>query len=270
QAPGLHGRTFGIIGLGAIGLEVAHRVAALGMHLIAVGRPTRSPVAQEAIDRLRIVLVDTAAEVAAQADVVSFHVPLNDQTRGMIDGAFLATMQEESVLLNTSRGELVKDENELLAAAEAKRLRLGLDVFHDEPGAGRGAFCSAIARHPNVYGTHHVGASTEQAQQAVAAGIIEILEAHAAGVAYNAVNLLDASGTAGLVVRHQNKVGVLSAVLAELRQAGINVENMENRIFAGGVGAVASLALSEVPPEAVQAAIRAHEAVIGASVASRT
>lgn len=269
RAAGLHGRTFGLIGLGSIGCEVASRVAALGMHLVATRRRHPTGAVDQLVDELRIRLVDSPAEVAALADVVSLHLPLNDETRGMVDTRFLAHMRPNSILLNTSRGELIADEAELVAAIEEKDLRVGLDVYHDEPAGGSGSFSSHLAAHPAVYGTHHIGASTSQAQEAVAMGVFEILKMHSAGMAMHAVNLLDTTGNARLVVRHANRVGVLSGVLSHLRKAGLNVENMENHIFAGERGAVARLDVSAIPPADVQAAIRdlpevIHLAVSGA------
>ena len=268
RARGLYGRVFGIVGLGSIGREVATRAAAMGMSLVAMRRPNAAPESLELIDRLRIELVDTPTELAGRADVVSFHVPLNGSTRGMVDAGFLAAMRPGAVLLNTSRGEIVADEATLIEAIESKDLRVGLDVFHDEPPAGEGVFASALASHPNVYGTHHIGASTDQAQEAVAEGVLEVLAAHGAGRFLNAVNVIDATGEARIAVRHVNRVGVLSAVLQELRRAGINVENMENRIFNGGAGAVAHVSLSAVPAAETQAAIQELPEVIGLSVMS--
>ncbi len=266
QASGLFGRTFGIVGLGAIGREVAQRAAAFGMPLLTVQRPAWSPAAQEAIDRFRITMVPTLGDLAQSADVVSFHVPLTDATRGIIDRGFLRQLRDGAVILNTSRGELVADEEALIDAIEAKGLRAGLDVFHNEPGTSAGTFRSALAQHPSVYGTHHIGASTEQAQEAVAAGVIDVIAGHEAGSPENVVNLNDTAGAATVVVRHRNEIGVLSRVLAEIREAGINVEDMENRIFQGGKGAVARVAVSRVPTPAIQAVIGELPAVIGVSV----
>jgi len=112
-------------------------------------------------------------------DIISIHLPSNDQTNSMVNSEFLSQMQPGAMLINSSRGELV-DEAALLKAIEEKGLRVGLDVYQNEPGAGDNTFSSAIACHPNVCGTHHIGASTEQAQTAVADGVIRVIESYAA------------------------------------------------------------------------------------------
>ncbi len=266
RARGLYGRTFGLVGLGSIGQEVAQRVAGFGMHIVTLDRPNRSPRASELLTRLRMGLVDSLEELAAASDVLSFHVPLSDATKGMINASLLSHLRAGAILLNTSRGELVADESDLVAAIDNRGLRVGVDVFHNEPGSGTAQFSSKFAQHPGVYGTHHIGASTEQAQEAVAAAVLEVLRKHHAGRPRNAVNLLEASAGASMVVRHHNVVGVLSAILAEVRRAGINVQDMENRIFAGGIGAVARLSLSAVPSTDTQNSIRALPQVVDLSV----
>ena len=108
-------------------------------------------------------------------------------------------------------------------------------MFADEPGSGAAEWDSALARHPRVVATHHIGASTAQAQAAVAAGVVEIVDAFAAGEARTCGYLAARGiGSATLTVRHVDEVGVLARVLELLREAGLNVEHMQNRIFAGG------------------------------------
>ena len=89
-------------------------------------------------------------------------------------------MKKGAILLNTSRGDVV-DERALLEALDAGAVRAGLDVFADEPSSGKGPWDSPLGRHPNVVATHHIGASTEQAQRAIAAGVTEIVDAFMAG-----------------------------------------------------------------------------------------
>ena len=79
------------------------------------------------------------------------------------------------MLINSSRGDLV-DETALLEAMNTRGIRAGLDVYDNEPSTGEGAFHSEIAKHPNTCGTHHIGASTEQAQIAVADGVLRVIE----------------------------------------------------------------------------------------------
>ena len=113
-------------------------------------------------------------------------------------------------------------------------------MFADEPGHGKGSWDSPLARHPNVVATHHIGASTVQAQRAIAAGVTEIVDAFMSGEARHCVNLdPDRLGSVTLTVRHLDRVGVLAQVLDRLSAAHLNVEHMVNRVFRGGEAAVA-------------------------------
>lgn len=247
QAGGLFGRAVGVIGLGDIGLAFAERAAAFGMQVHAVANPRRAPDVRARANRAGIVYVEDLAQLAGSCDILSFHVPLNDDTRGMIDRAFLAGVRPGTWIINTSRGEIVDDEA-LLEALDGKDLRAGLDVYNDEPTSSTGAFSSPLATHPNVYGTHHIGASTEQAQRAIAAEVVAMLSDYARGHVRNCVNIVvRALGSATLVVRHLDQVGVLSEVLEVVRQHELNIEQMQNTIFAGRQAAVATLQLSGTP-----------------------
>jgi D-3-phosphoglycerate dehydrogenase len=168
------------------------------------------------------------------------HVPASDDTYGMVDATFLGWMRPGAVLLNTSRGDLV-DEAALLAALDEKGLRAGLDVYADEPSKGKTEWTSRLAQHPSVVGTHHIGASTAQAQRAIADGVVEVIDAFAAGQSLNCVNLAPRLGSVSLTVRHLDRVGVLASVLDALSRASLNVEHMENRVFSGGEAAVATI-----------------------------
>ncbi|MDH3376462.1 MAG: NAD(P)-binding domain-containing protein [Gammaproteobacteria bacterium] len=188
QAKGLFGRKMGIIGLGAIGLAVAERARAFGIHLYVVAKPDRSAVLNAQLAALGVHSVDSIDELATSCDILTFHVPAAAETKGLIGPALLARMPDGGIILNTSRGDIV-DEAALLAAMDKKGLRAGLDVYADEPSAGQAEFCSALAQHPNVYGTHHIGASTAQAQNAVAEGVIEIIDAYVDGDVLHCVNM---------------------------------------------------------------------------------
>lgn len=240
DAAGLAGRRLGIIGLGEIGLAVARRARGFEMQVRAQAKPGRDPARVARAVEAGVELVDTLEEVL-DADVVSLHVPATRATTGLVDDAFLAAMRDGAILVNTSRGEIV-DEPALLRALDERGMRAGLDVFADEPGSGVGTIDSALARHPRVVGTHHIGASTRQAQEAVAAGTIEVIEAYRSGQVVNCVNLAAAPPRTGtLVVRHLDRVGVLAAVFDLLRRHDVNVETMSNRVFEGAVAAVASI-----------------------------
>lgn len=269
EAAGLMGATMGIIGLGEIGLRVAERARAFGMRVISVRKEGRSERCEAAIRQIGIRLVDDLPELVAACDVVSIHVPGGEATRDLVDAELLSHFRDGAVLLNTSRGDVV-DEAALLEALDNRGLRAGLDVFRGEPASGTGEFGSALASHPRVVGTHHVGASTAQAQTAIADGVVEVIAAFAGGTPLHCINLAPRGvGRCTVTVRHLDKVGVLAGVFSILRAHGLNVENMENRVFEGLTAAVAAIEVGGVPDDAALAELEALPDVLGVAVVHR-
>lgn len=269
EADGLYGKQLGIIGLGDIGLAVAERARAFGLSVVAVRKGERSAEAQAAIRTIGIRLVESLDELLATSDVVSLHVPKAPGTVGMVDRDFLARLRPGAILLNTARGEVV-DGEALLEALDRGDLRVGLDVWPDEPSSGTGTFDSALARHPRVVGTHHIGASTDQAQRSVSEGAAEVIESYVAGSPIDCVNLRSQpSGTSCLTIRHLDRVGVLAKVFAELRAGGINVQQMQNQLFDGGTAAVATINVAPDPSPDTLAALTAIDEVVNVTVAER-
>jgi D-3-phosphoglycerate dehydrogenase len=267
-ARGLLGSTMSILGLGSIGLEVAQRARAFGIDVRALAKPDRSADVQRRAADLPIGMAESLSELLPACDIVSLHLPSSPATVGLVDESFLALMKPGSILLNTSRGELI-DEDALLKALDDHDLRAGLDVFSDEPGAGSADWSSPLAQHPRVVGTHHIGASTQQAQDAIAAGVVEIVDAFVQGETPNCVNLTPRRlGSATLTVRHLDRVGVLAHVLDRLSRAGLNVEHMENRIFCGASAAVATIDVAGSPSEDLLADLGTLPDVLGVSAAT--
>lgn len=265
RARGLHGTTLGVIGMGAIGLEVAQRAAACGMRVVTEDKPRPRNIL-ERMNRIGVKTLPDRAAVLAASDIVTLHVPGGARTAGLVNADFLKAMKPQAMLINTCRGEVV-DEAALIDALDSTDLTAGIDVFADEPASAAGSLCSALAQHPKVTVTHHIGASTHQAQEAVAQGAAEVIEAYRGGSLLNCVNLERAPRrTATLSVRHYDRVGVLAAVLAELRRGGLNVATMRNRIFAGSVAAVATIDVAGHVDEALSEAIRSLPDVIQVSV----
>lgn len=250
---GLYGRTLGIVGLGQIGREVAMRARAFGMRVVAWSRN----LTHEEADRLGIVYAQTPLEVARLADAVTIHVTANAETRHLVDAAFLGAMKPGAYLINTARGSVV-DEAALEAAVRDKGIRAGLDVYQNEPAGGTGDFANAIVRSPGVYGTHHVGASTEQAQVAIAHEVIRIVQSFkTTGEVPNVVNrLAKSSATHVLTIRHRNRPGVLAHVFGVLAGASINVEEVENIIYHGAHATLARIHLDGQPGPAALDHIR--------------
>lgn len=266
RAKGVFGSTFGIIGVGSIGIEVAERACGLGLRVIVQRKSGRRQEIKRRLAELGVEHVANQAALLAESDIVSVHVPGGPATEGMINADFLAAMKPDAMLLNTSRGETI-DQAALLAALDSTGLRVGLDVFPDEPSVGVTDYDSALASHPKVTATHHIGASTAQAQTAVAVGTVELIEAYREGSIIDCVNLEQApTHTARLVIRHKDRVGVLASVLQELRKRNVNVANMRNRIFAGSKAAVATIEVAGVIDDDLLEAVRKLPHVISMSV----
>ena len=186
-AQGLMGRHMGILGLGAIGLAVAERARAFGIHVYVVDKPDRSAKTRETLASLGLFTVPDLDTLLGTCDIVSLHVPSAPETKGMVDAEFLDKLQPGAIIINASRGDVI-DEEALLAAMNDKGIRAGLDVYADEPSTGEGTFSSALAIHPNTCGTHHIGASTDQAQEAVSEGVLEVINAFVDGNVMHCVN----------------------------------------------------------------------------------
>jgi len=204
----------------------------------------------EGAEALGIERRESPLAVAAAADIVSVHLALAPETRGLCDVGFFAAMKKGAYFINTARGEIV-DEEALKGAIREKDIRAGLDVFAQEPAGATGGFTSEIAQTPAVYGTHHIGASTREAQEAIAAEAVRIVHMfQETGKAPNVVNLARKTpATCALVVRHLDRPGVLASVLDAISAAKINVQEMENVVFDGAEAAVARINLETIPPE---------------------
>jgi D-3-phosphoglycerate dehydrogenase len=253
KARGLFGRILGLIGVGGIGKEMIPRARAFGMPVVAWSRS----LTPEKAHNLGIDRRDTPEAVAEDADIVSVHVALKPETKNLIAGPFFSAMRPGAFFVNTSRADVV-DQAALEKAVREKGIRAGLDVFLEEPTGGAGAVSAPIFSLPGVIGTHHIGASTDQAQEAIAAETVRIVrEYKETGRAPNVVNLVKRSPACCLVVvRHYDRVGVLAAVFGRLREAGINVQETENIVFDGAKAAVARIHLNQEPSAEVLSGIR--------------
>ncbi len=239
KADGLMGKTFGVVGVGEIGLAVAERARSFGMMVVAERKADRRHDVEARIRSIGIRLVENLDELVAESDIISIHVPGGESTENLVDERLLGLMKPSAILINTSRGEVV-DEEALIAAMDGKGIRAGLDVFRHEPDGGTGEFNSVLASHPNVVGTHHIGASTQQAQDATSAGTVDVIEAYRAGDPQNCVNVVRTRvGSATITIRHFDRVGVLAAALQVLRRGDINVQTMANKVFQGSNAAMA-------------------------------
>ena len=253
KARGLYGRRLGIVGLGQIGREIATRARAFGMRVVAWSRNFTHSEAE----RLGLVYAQTPLDVARLSDAVTINVAANAETRHLVNAEFLAAMRPGAYLINTSRGSVV-DEAALEQAVRERGLRAGLDVFQNEPAGSSGQFTNPIVQAPGVYGTHHVGASTDQAQVAIAHEVIRIVQTfQGTGEVPNVVNRLARSSASHVLsIRHRNRPGVLAHVFSVLAGAAINVEEVENIIYHGAQATLARIHLDGEPTNGALERIR--------------
>lgn len=265
KANGLFGRTLGIVGLGGVGVEVARRGQAFGMNVIAWSRG----LTQERASELGLGWCENLHNLAKMSDVVTVHIASTQETEHLIDEAFLDLMKDGAVFVNTSRGKIV-DEAALQSALDRKGLRVGLDVYENEPITGEADFNSPIVSHDRVYGTHHVGASTIQAQDAIIDEAIRVIQQYLAkGIVHNCVNrATSTSAKAMLSVRHRNFPGVLARIFEIVSHEGVNVEEMENVVYQGEEAACARMQLDKIlSPDSI-ASMREHEHVLSVTTSA--
>jgi len=267
KADGLYGKTLGIIGTGQIGQEVIARARAFGMHVIAWSRSLTPELAEELdVDR-----ADSVEDVASKCDILSVHLALTPQTKGVISKSILTKLKDGAVFINTSRAEVI-DEEALYGELKSGRLKAGLDVFEDEPEFKEGEFKSRFQPLENVYITHHIGASTSQAQLAVASDAVDIVRGYLKqGKVRNWLNRCEHTEAPWqLVVRHFDKPGVIANVMNELKDADINAQELENVIFEGKKTACCTIQLDAEPSSHILKNIRTRQdEVISATLIPR-
>jgi len=264
KAQGVHGKTLGVLGIGNIAQEVVKRAAGFGLDVVIWSRrfngEDRPLAASEAAElgleaaqrSVRISVAPSAEALAERVDILSVHLALGAGTKQLVNAALFGRLKPGAIVVNTARGEIV-DHQALAAAVAAKGLRVALDVYANEPAAATGEFSDPLLPLPQVYGTHHIGASTDQAQEAIAAETVRIIRAFKeTGHVPNVVNLARRTpATHMLIVRHRDRPGVLAHVFDHLREANLNVQETENIVFDGAEAAVARINLDGAPPPAV-------------------
>ncbi len=254
KASGLAGRTLGVLGAGRIGMAVAERARALGMRVVMWNRDDGL---RENIIAQGFELETDPLRLATRSDAVTLHLAETDDTRGMADGAFFTALGQDALFINTSRSGLV-DEPALRSAITENGVRAALDVFDGEPAGKDAEMSSPTLDLPGVIATPHIGASTLQAQEAVADEVTRIILAFVGtGHPPNVCNVTARSPASHvLIVRHLNHIGVLSHVFSALKDAHINVEETENIVFDGSLACIARIAIDSAPDPSVVAAIQ--------------
>jgi D-3-phosphoglycerate dehydrogenase len=251
KARGLYGRTLGLLGFGGVAQEVARRARAFGMDVL-VWSPRFQREGAHALTALPrdldIIVLQSPEEVGERSDALSLHLALTDETRNFVGAGILTRLKPGALFVNTARAELV-DDAALAEAVRTQGLRVATDVFRDEPASGSAEFSPAVASVPDLYGTHHIGASTEQAQEAIAAETVRNIRSYKEmGTVLNAVNLAARTpATHRLVVRHRDRPGVLAHIFDQLRRRNLNVQETENVVFAGAEAAVARINVDGQP-----------------------
>jgi D-3-phosphoglycerate dehydrogenase len=264
-ARGLKGRTLGVVGVGQIGRAVIQRARAFEMPVVAWSRS----FTEEGAAELGIKRADSPEAVAAACDILSVHLAAAPETDKLINKKVFGAMKPGSYFINTARGEVV-DYAALAGAVKEKDLRVGLDVYDEEPKTATGVFAAEIMDNGGiVYGTHHIGASTEQAQQAIADEAVRIVKIYMeTRHVTNCVNICGKSPARYLLlVRHRNRPGVLAHTLNAISHAGVNVEEMENVICEGAEAACASIKLdAPLGADVLSEIEEGNEHIIGVSL----
>jgi D-3-phosphoglycerate dehydrogenase / 2-oxoglutarate reductase len=262
-AEGLHGKTLGVAGLGAVGREVAARARAFGLIPVAWSRSLTPAKANE----LGIGFAPTLDDLASRSHIVSLHLPITERTRKLAGERFFSLLPPRAILINTARAGLIDDEA-MRKAVRERRLRVGLDVFPDEPKLEKEITSDLFAPAPQgdgfVYGTPHIAASTDQAQLAIATETVRVIRSFLlTGNVPNVVNVSPSSvARFQLVIRMVDKVGTFANVLNVIKRHGINVEEVTNTVFDGGGASCAKLRVVSRPSEACLAEIHAFEEVL--------
>ncbi len=153
----LAGKVLGIIGMGRIGQAVAHRARAFGLEIAYTNRRQLPEALERMLGARYVGNVDT---LMAEADILTLHCPLTEETRHLVDARRIALMKPGSSIVNTARGELI-DQEALIAALESGHLAgAGLDVYPDEPNVD-----PRLIAHPNVMTLPHIGSATAEGRE---------------------------------------------------------------------------------------------------------
>lgn len=263
QARGLFGRRIGIAGLGAVGREVLSRSLPFGMEAHAWSKSLTASRAS----KLGVGYARTLAELASRSDVFTVHLLASHQTKGIISRAVLESLPMGAIFVNTARPELV-DEQALADVVKTRGIKVGLDVFSNEPESASASFDAPIMKAGTVYGTPHIAASTDQAQRAIAMETAKIIRSFLTEEDIpNVVNICATSPARyAVVLRMLDKVGVLANTLSVFKRHGINIEEISNTVFEGAIATCTKLRVTGRPNDACLREIRAFDEVLHVDV----
>jgi D-3-phosphoglycerate dehydrogenase / 2-oxoglutarate reductase len=248
----LPGRTLGVIGLGAIGVQVANAARALGMRVVGYDPTiTVQRAWQLASDVLPALSID---DLLSRSDFVTFHVPLTDETRHMINAERIKTMRKGAVLLNFSR-EGILDDDAVVTALDQQHLYAYCCDFPS----------NLLKDHPRVVTLPHLGASTKEAEDNCAIMVADQVRDYLEdGTVVNSVNFpdiqLSRNGGYRMAIVNSNVPNMVGQISTDLAQVGLNILDMLNR--SRGEVAVTLIDVDRPCPEETVAKIRAIEGVL--------
>jgi D-3-phosphoglycerate dehydrogenase len=188
------------------------------------------------------------------------HVALAPEAEHLLSAKRISKLRFGTIIQNAPRGAII-DTAALAEALRSGRVRAGLDVYESEPSEGQGKFVNILSGVLNWVGAHHIGASTDQAQRATANETVRIIDACVRmGNIENCVNFAKQTPAEyELIIRHHDKIGVLTRTLSDLRKSKVNVHEVHNIIFEGAKAAVAQIQLDIIPPQETLSKISARK-----------
>lgn len=220
---GLKGRTLGLIGFGNIAQKVCRRAHAFQMDVLAYD--------VHDIKFEDVKWATTVDEVLATSDIISIHVPNLPQTRGMVNKEFLEKMKDNAVLINTARGELVNEEDLAAHLDTHENFWYGTDVLQGEPSSKECDWEHPLAKHPRVYGSHHIGASTKQAEAEIGQEVVRIGKKYFETKTIDEQNLVNKAAfhkTKTLVIKAEKGAGSLASIYTTLEEEKWDVDTTKS------------------------------------------
>lgn len=241
QAAGLCGRTIGVVGLGDIGLQVAKRAKAFGM--VILGYDPR--LTQRETEDLGVKYRPGLPALLPEVDILTFHVPTVKDTKHMLTDRLLHMCKPDVIIVNTSRWDIVKEEELMTALETMPGLRYACDCHRLEPMEYAAEYRSRLTEHPRVYGTSHIGSFTKQAEEAFDAEATALILSYASTrkvPAKHCVNRVKKSpATHSLEVRVDNSPGILAAVVSHMEAANWQILEIDSALFQNAQACRASL-----------------------------
>ncbi len=242
--PEIKGKTLGVIGLGAIGILVANAAAALGMNVI--GYDPFLSVAQSITLNHHVKLTDDLNVIYSESDYITLHLPLNNNTRGMINKSTIAIMKDEVRILNFARGELV-DTTDIIEALENGKVATYITDFPND----------AVIGATGVIAIPHLGASTPESEDNCAMmAVDQVADYLENGTIVNSVNYpavtLSACDKHRITIMHKNVSGIVSKITSAFANEDVNIDNMVNK-SKGEYAYTVVDSDTEASPEAIEA-----------------